>query len=253
MRQRILTATLVVLFAAACGEEPPPAEEAPPPEAGEEQVLEEAPLPFALTEEQMRGKAVFETVCWSCHGSAGRGDGPAVVAGSVPPPPDFQSPAYARATARQLKRTFETRMETLAEGHPHMKNVLSFLDPQAFEDALSYIPALVYPPELPGSALAGREKFVLRCQGCHGPGGRGDGTAAEALEVKPADFTQDTLLAAKNFDAAFQKVRRGGGGVHGSSMPAWGIMLSDGDVWDLVAYIATFQPGILSDPPDSKR
>ena len=54
---------------------------------------------------------------------------------------------------------------------------------------------------------------------------------------------------ARDFEGAFQKIRSGGGGVHGSSMPAWGVMLTDGDVWDLVAYISTFQPGVLSPPP----
>jgi len=36
-------------------------------------------------------------------------------------------------------------------------------------------------------------------------------------------------------------------------MPAWGVMFEDGDVWDLVAYISTFQPGIFSAPPVDGR
>ena len=71
----------------------------------------------------------------------------------------------------------------------------------------------------------------------------------EVLDLAPANFTQDTLLAARDFQAAFEKIRSGGGGVHGSAMPPWGVMLDDGDVWDLVAYISSFQPGILSAPP----
>ncbi|TFH66578.1 MAG: cytochrome c [Gemmatimonadales bacterium] len=113
---------------------------------------------------------------------------------------------------------------------------------------------LTYPPEFTvGSAIAGHRNYLLRCQGCHGPGGRGDGPGAEVLNPTPANFTQDTLLAARNFQAAFDKIRLGGGGVHGSAMPAWGVMLDDGDVWDLVAYISTFQPGVLSVPPTQGR
>ena len=130
-----------------------------------------------------------------------------------------------------------------------MQNVMSILDVEAFGAALNYLPALTYPPEIPGSAIAGREIYVLRCQGCHGTDGRGDGPGAEILELRPADFTQDTLLATRNFEAAFQKIRSGGGAVHGSSMPAWGVMLMDGDVWDLVSYIGSFQGGVLSPPP----
>jgi mono/diheme cytochrome c family protein len=130
-----------------------------------------------------------------------------------------------------------------------MQNVLSIIDEDAFASALAYLPALTYPPELPGSAIAGRTHYILRCQGCHGPAGLGNGAGAEVLEIQPANFTQDTLLIARDFDGAFQKIRTGGGGVHGSSMPAWGVMLSDGDVWDLVAFISTFRPGTLAPPP----
>mgnify|MGYP006278069837 CR=1 FL=1 len=210
---------------------------------------DEAPMPFRLDEKQARGKAVYETMCWSCHGASGRGDGPAVRAGSVPPPRDLTTDALTRSAARRLQADFQARVSEMDPDNPHMENVLAFLDVEAFSAALAYLPALGYPPEIPGSAIAGRENYVLRCQGCHGAGGDGSGPAAETLEVAPADFTRDTLLAEGDFEAAFQKIRQGGGGVHGSSMPAWGVMLDDGDVWDLVAYIATFQPGVLSPPP----
>jgi mono/diheme cytochrome c family protein len=128
-----------------------------------------------------------------------------------------------------------------------MANVLSIIEVDDFNLAVAYIEALTYPDELPGSAIAGHANFLLRCQSCHGPTGRGNGPGAEVLELAPADFTQDTLLAARDFQAVFERIRTGGGGVHLSSMPAWGVMLDDGDVWDLVAYISTFQPGVL--PP----
>jgi len=134
-----------------------------------------------------------------------------------------------------------------------MANVLSIVDVEAFSSALAYLPALIYPEELPGSAIAGHRNYVLRCQTCHGSMGRGDGPAAENLGLAPANFVQDTLLGARNFQAAFDKIRSGGGGVHGSVMPAWGGMLEDGDIWDLVAYISTFQSGVLSARPSEGR
>jgi mono/diheme cytochrome c family protein len=157
--------------------------------------------------------------------------------------------AITGTTVRQLQAEFQAQVATPQENNPHMQNVLSIIDVEAFGAALEYLPALTYPPEIPGSAIAGRGIYVVRCQGCHGATGQGDGPGAEVLEIRPADFTQDTLLAARNFEAAFQKIRTGGGGVHGSSMPAWGVMLNDGDVWDLVAYIGSFQAGVLSPPP----
>ena len=41
----------------------------------------------------------------------------------------------------------------------------------------------------------GRQLFVKYCASCHGTSARGDGPAAEALRVKPADLTQ---FAARN-------------------------------------------------------
>jgi mono/diheme cytochrome c family protein len=131
-----------------------------------------------------------------------------------------------------------------------MTNVNSILDEESLEKGVEYLlEVLTYPQELEGSAIAGHKNYQLRCQSCHGPGGQGDGPGGEVLEIAPADFTADTLIAARNFMALFEKIRSGAGEVHGSSMPAWGIMLDDGDVWDLVAYISTFQPGVLTAPP----
>jgi len=134
-----------------------------------------------------------------------------------------------------------------------MANVLSLIDPDAFVSAVAYLPALTYPPEIPGSAIAGHQSYLLRCQSCHGASGRGNGPGAANLSVAPADFSRDTLLASGAFEAAFEKIRLGGGGLHGSAMPAWGIMLTDGEVWDLVAYIGSFQPGVLSPPLGSQE
>lgn len=250
MHSRVPVATLLALALAACGGgEPPDPQVSDPTAAPQAAVLAEAPLPFQLGAEQAKGKVVYETMCWSCHGSAGRGDGPAVQAGSVAPPRNLITGDLSGAAVRRMEAEFRAEAGSLDPGHPHMQNVLSFIDLEAFASALAYLPALGYPPELPGSAIAGHRNYVLRCQGCHGATGQGNGPGAEVLEVAPADFTRDTLLAARDFETAFQKVRLGGGGVHGSSMPAWGVMFSDGDVWDLVAYIATFQPGVLSPPP----
>lgn len=253
MHFRVPAAVLAILILAACGEPgEPAAQEREEGAASAAETKEEAPMPFSLTAEQEEGRVVYETMCWSCHGSAGRGDGPAVQVGSVTAPRDFNAGTFSGVTATQLKAEFRARAEGLDEDHPHMRNVLSIVDEDAFAQALAYIPALTYPSALPGSAMAGRTTYVLRCQGCHGSDGRGGGPGADVLEVRPADFTRDTLLAAGNFEAAFEKIRRGGGGVHGSSMPAWGVMLSDGDVWDLVAYVSTFQPGVLPPPPGNR-
>jgi mono/diheme cytochrome c family protein len=240
---RTAAAAAITFLAMACAE-PPPAEQPPqdPPRVA-------VSYPFALTPAQQAGKAIFETMCWTCHGSSGHGDGPAVLAGAVSPPPSLVSGDLAGLAADQLTRRFRATIGQEDGGHPHMQYVASLLQPERFAEALAYVSILPYPPEIPGSAMAGRGLYETRCQGCHGPTGLGDGAAAEFLVLaSPANFQTDTLVAARDWDGVFTRIKQGGG-VHGSSMPPWGIMLSDAEIWDLVAYVASFQPGALSAPP----
>lgn len=228
--------------------------EAPSPQqtvvASEAAATRTAPAasPLALTAAQEEGRVLYETVCWTCHGTAGRGDGPAITAGAMTPPPTFHTQDYATASGEELARRFRVGMDEADPDHPHMQYVASLLKPERFSAALAYVPALAYPPEVPGSALAGERIYGFRCAPCHGESGRGDGPAAAQLaSAAPADFTADTLVAARDWDALYQRIRDGGQ-VHGTTMPAWGIVLDEGEMWDLVAFLGTFQEGALSAP-----
>ncbi len=203
------------------------------------------PSSLQLTDAQQSGRRLFETVCWTCHGSAGRGDGPVVLVGSVPAPPNFLAGEYPKMSAADLERRFRGVLAGTDETHPHMQYITSVLEPEKFLEALDYVPVLSYPSEIPGSAIAGSVMYRVRCRGCHGEFGRGDGAAAEFLVLaKPADFTQDTLIARRDWDAVFQRIREGGEATH-SSMPPWGILFSEDEMWDLVAFVSSLQPGIL--------
>jgi mono/diheme cytochrome c family protein len=118
-----------------------------------------------LTDMQQEGRMIYETVCWTCHGPAGRGDGPAVQAGSVAPPPTFHTRDYATSSAASLERRFRAGMMAADPNHPHMQYVSSLLKDETFASALSYIPALAYPPEIPGSAINGERLYQFRCLG----------------------------------------------------------------------------------------
>lgn len=243
MLSRILAAASLTLLAAGCAQ---PADA--PGNDGATEAQEPISLVARLSEEQRAGMAIYETVCWTCHGQAGRGDGPAVLAGSTGAPPSFLLGGYAEISAAELENRFRAAFEGADDAHPHMQYVVNLLRPERFRAALSFIPALAYPADLPGSALAGLALYEERCVNCHGENGDGAGYAADFLELaKPADFTSDTLIATRNFEGLFQRIREGGQEVHGSSMPAWGLALDDDQLWDLVAYVATFQPGVL--PP----
>jgi mono/diheme cytochrome c family protein len=241
MRTLSLVAVLAVF--GACGAP----SDSPAVDAG--MAMDREAAPFPLTAMQQEGRIIYETMCWTCHGNAGRGDGPAVAAGSIPAPPSFHAREYAESSTEELQRRFSAVIAGADPRHPHMQYVTSLLRPERFAQALSFIPALSYPPEIPGSALAGKRLYDFRCSGCHGLSGRGDGPASPSLVLMaPADFTTDTLIAARSWEAVFQRIREGGREVHGSSMPPWGIVLSVEETWDLVALLATFQPEALSRP-----
>lgn len=54
----------------------------------------------------------------------------------------------------------------------------------------SLIASLASADEIPAAAQAEADSvWQTRCSTCHGPGGKGDGAAAAALNPKPRDFT----------------------------------------------------------------
>ena len=83
------------------------------------------------------------------------------------------------------------------------------------------------------SAERGKELFTKYCASCHGVSGKGDGPAAPALKIPPADLT---TLAARN-KGQFPSLRvmqaiKAGPSVpaHGSEiMPVWGTIFLQGD------------------------
>jgi mono/diheme cytochrome c family protein len=245
MRKLAFFALTTALAACAEPAETPPAQSTPAeaPSAAASQVHQAV----ALTPEQAEGKVTFESVCWTCHGAGGHGDGPART--EKVHPPDFHTPGYAALSRDTLLGRFRASLQGADPSHPHMQYVAKLVLEESFAKAVAYIPALVYPPEIPGSAVHGQDIFQYRCAGCHGTSGRGDGPGAAALvDVKPVDFTADTLVAKGDWNAVHAKVRDGGQRVHGSTMPPWGQILTDADLWDLVAYLATFQPGLVARP-----
>ena len=57
-----------------------------------------------LNAQQQQGQVIFESVCWTCHGSAGHGDGPARTPEIMPP--SFQTRDYALASQAVLMERF---------------------------------------------------------------------------------------------------------------------------------------------------
>ena len=83
------------------------------------------------------------------------------------------------------------------------------------------------PPLIPGETMsAGQQYFLRYCSACHGMSGRGDGPAAPALRLPPADLTRIAQRRGGHFPVVDIATFIDGRTVvpaHGSrEMPVWG-------------------------------
>jgi mono/diheme cytochrome c family protein len=124
--------------------------------------------------------------------------------------------------------------------------------PAAPPAATAPAPAPPPAPAAPAAAAkpdvaAGQALYVANCATCHGARGAGDGPAAAALDPKPAHHNDGAYMNALTNEHIFKVIKEGGAAVGKSPMMApWGGMLSDAQIWDLVAYVRS-----LAQPPYS--
>lgn len=89
-----------------------------------------------------------------------------------------------------------------------------------------------------GDAAKGKEIFTNTCASCHGPEGKGDGVAAAALDPKPRDLSDAAYVSTLSNEHIYKVIDEGGASVGLSPMmAAWGGVLSEQDIYDVIAYI----------------
>lgn len=136
--------------------------------------------------------------------------------------------------------------------------------------------ALIQAQTSPEATAESRRLYAENCAACHGENGAGDGVMAEALArqaleapdgepgsgmpgmpmpgtaagtpnegapsghetTRPADFTDPASMLGASPAGLHGKIVRGG---MGTGMPYWGPILTDEQIWALVAYIQSFQ------------
>lgn len=109
-------------------------------------------------------------------------------------------------------------------------------------DALEVLPTV--PPDYAGksnplgasAAVAGAVTFKTDCVQCHGDDGKGDGPASTSLDPRPANLV--ALGREVDDDFLYWRITTG---VPGTAMPAWKGILSEQQIWELVAYIRTLK------------
>ncbi len=97
----------------------------------------------------------------------------------------------------------------------------------------------------PGDADQGEAIYSQRCSTCHGEEGDGLGPAAERLNPPPRDFTLGQYkIKTTDFEDIVPNdadlFRMIGDGMPGTAMPGWKDLLSEQEIWDVIAYIKIF-------------
>ncbi|MDO8463918.1 MAG: cytochrome c [Gallionella sp.] len=88
----------------------------------------------------------------------------------------------------------------------------------------------------------GKTYYYSYCIACHGWLMHGDGPSAAELNPRPRTLTRGEYMQKKTNLELFRVIKGGGEAVSlSSSMPNWGNVLQDQDIWDIVAFIRAMQ------------
>jgi len=85
---------------------------------------------------------------------------------------------------------------------------------------------------------AGKQLYATNCTTCHGPEAMGDGPSAKSLNPQPRPLA--TEMKALQDDYLYWRVAEGGAfSPFTSVMPAWKTILSEDEIWQVIAYLRT--------------
>jgi len=90
-----------------------------------------------------------------------------------------------------------------------------------------------------GAAVeAGKQLYSSNCVSCHGAKAMGDGPAANSLNPKPKPLAAE--MKSLHDDYLFWRVSEGGAfRPFTSAMPAWKSILSEEEIWQVIAFLRT--------------
>ena len=209
--------------------------------------------------EAPRGARLYRQYCATCHGTDGRGDGPAAPP-LQPRPRDFTGGVFkVKSTPGAAPPSLADVRAVIASGLPgtSMTAFGGILSPAEIDAVADHVRGLgphaawAVPPSRPlldpaaiASASPGRGRTVytdLGCPACHGAAGRGDGGAAAALKDvwghadPPRDLTAPwTFRGGSEPQAVAARIAYG---MSGTPMPAYAGELAPQQLADLVAYL----------------
>ncbi|MBI2509228.1 MAG: c-type cytochrome [Betaproteobacteria bacterium] len=207
----------------------------------------------------MRPEAIYRNYCSVCHGD--RGDGRSRARTSlVPPPRDFTDSRIRGELTREamIVITREGKPGTAMVGwktqlrDAEIEAVVDYIRSSFMRAAPAGIPgapatavrqpqpavradmSLPLPKGLAGNAERGGRFYQANCATCHGAQGDGQGPRAYFIKPRPRNFLDTQARATFNRPALFAAIAMG---KPGTEMPAWGKVLDDQQMADVVEYV----------------
>lgn len=93
-------------------------------------------------------------------------------------------------------------------------------------------------PRPPPGASRGERIYYALCVSCHGAGGRGSWRATLFL-VRPGDLSDPARQRASSDQYLFDLIKSGGAPIGRPGMPAFGTVLGDAEIHEVVQYLRT--------------
>jgi mono/diheme cytochrome c family protein len=85
---------------------------------------------------------------------------------------------------------------------------------------------------------AGEQLYASNCAACHGVEAMGDGPASNSLNPKPKPLAIEMKMLQDDY--LYWRTAEGGGfSPFASAMPAWKTILSEEQIWQVLAYLRT--------------
>lgn len=183
------------------------------------------------------GQKLFQTYCYVCHGSKGRGDGVAARNLQTKPRDLTDRRVMSTHTDEQL---FDAIRYCCSNMHRSlaMPDWGEHLQEQEVWDLVAYVRTLHRQPAWRGVAARGAATFTRYCWTCHGLTGHGNGALTVLYDPPPGDLTDPKRQAQLTDAELYRIISLGGAAVNrAAAMPAWGHLLTASEIHDLIAYI----------------
>ena len=210
-----------------------------------------------------QGKSVYDAHCVECHGTDGKGDGPAS-ATLVPRPRDFTSGRYkihstetgSLPTDDDLVRSVRLGLNGSAMpawdkilSNDDIMSVVQYIKTMSPRFASEQPDTIALSAEVPATAESVTRGVAvyakLQCSKCHGEDGRGTGATATSFDddwgfpLRATNLSEPWIFHGGPTSAdIFMRFRAG---ISGTPMPSYKGAATDAAMWDLANYVVSLR------------